>query len=112
MARISYPELSAVLELVELRLQIEGLLQVLQELALECYDLVDISEKSVYLGIREECLAFHGLQIVFQQIVQMLQDDTEWIIVISQNTRSLWLDSGNTFSRKSTGHGQQQKCIN
>jgi len=61
------------LELVELRLQVQGLLQILQELSLECDDLVDVAKQGVDLGIREECLAFHGLQIVLQQIVQVLQ---------------------------------------
>jgi len=69
----THPELAAMLELVELRLQVQGLLQILQELSLECDDLVDVAKQGVDLGIREECLAFHGLQIVLQQIVQVLQ---------------------------------------
>lgn len=57
------------LELVEIRFQVQGLLQILQELALECDDLVYVAEQSVDLGIGQECLAFHWLQIVLQQVV-------------------------------------------
>lgn len=81
----THPELAAVLELVKLRLQVQGLLQILQELALECHDLVDVAEQRVDLGVGEECLAFHGLQIVLQQIVQMLQGDN--IISMKHKTK-------------------------
>lgn len=66
-------ELTGVLELVEVGLQIEGLLQVLQELALERHDLLDVAEERVDLRARQERLLLQRLQVVLQQVVQVLE---------------------------------------
>lgn len=52
------------LELVEAGLQLEGLLQILQKLALERVDLLDVAEQRLDLGAGEERLVLQRLQIV------------------------------------------------
>lgn len=47
-----YPELRYLIKLMEVRLEFQGLLEVLQELTLECDDFLDVSEQRCNLGVR------------------------------------------------------------
>ena len=48
-------ELARSVQVVELGLGLKSILQGLKELLLESIDFLDVSEQSVYLGVRQKC---------------------------------------------------------
>lgn len=69
---MTHLELAGMFEIVKVRLQFERFLQVLQELALERENLLDVAEQRLDFGAGQERFAFQRLQIVFEQVVEML----------------------------------------
>lgn len=94
---VAHLELMRLIDDVEIGLDGQGLLQTLLEKSLEGDNLLNVAEESVDFGRREKRFLLQRLQVIFQQVIQMLQPGKEtkmdYNIVNEKNkATSLYLD--------------------
>lgn len=54
---------------VEVGLEFEGFLKILQELTLECDDLLDVAKEGSNFGVWQERFTFERLKVVLEEVV-------------------------------------------